>query len=56
MGEPEATVGMWLPVVAGVAPLTGQAVVSVHLLSLSGSESGVVVHGQTLTFDFVLHI
>ena len=43
--KPEVTVGMWLPAVAGFVPPTGQSVVTVHLLSLSGSESGVIVHG-----------
>ena len=56
VGDPEATMGMWPPAVAGVVPPTSQSVVSVHLLSLSGSESGAVVHGQTLTLDSVLHI
>ena len=48
--------GMWPPAAAEAAPPIGLLVVAVHLLSLSESESGVKVHGQTLTLDFVLHI
>ena len=49
--------GMWPPAAAVEdAPPTGQFVVAVHLLSLSESDSGVKVHGQTLTLGFVLHI
>ena len=36
-------------------PPIGQLVVAVHLWSLSELESGVEVHGQTLTLGFVLH-
>ena len=54
--EPGATKDMWQPGPAKLVPPNGQLVVTVHLLSLSESESGVKVHGQTLTSDFVLHI
>ena len=56
VGEPEATMGMWPNAAAEAAPPTGQFVVTVHLLSLPESGTGVEVHGQTLTLDFVLHI
>ena len=49
MGEPGATMGIWPPDPAEAAPSTGQFVVTVHLLALSESDSGVKVHGQTLT-------
>ena len=56
VGEPGATMGMWPPAAARAAPPIGQLVVTVHLWSLSKSEPGVKVHGQTLTLDLVLHI
>ena len=54
-GEPRETMGMWPHAAAKAAPPNGHFV-AVHLLSLSESESGVKVHCQTLTLDFVLHI
>ena len=55
VGEPGATVGVQLPAAAKAVPPIGQLVVAVHLWSLSELESGVKVHGRTLTLGFVLH-
>ena len=49
VGGPGEAMGVWPLAGPEAVPPTGQFVVAVHLLFLSESESGVKVHGQTLT-------